>query len=83
MAKDELSPQQTMAGILAMLAAIREDSLPQDKPTERRKTEVILAEAGIPTAQIASILGKRQKTVIQTIYRSRKVTASEGADDNE
>lgn len=71
MAKNDLTLEQTMKGILSLLATMREDALLQNND-EARKTEVILSEAGLPTAEIASLLGKRQKTVTQTIYRESK-----------
>lgn len=79
-----LTSEQTMAGILAMLAAMREDGLAQGKNIEPRKTEVVLSEAGFTAAQIGSMLGKKTDTVHKTIQRSRKGStqvAAKGDDD--
>lgn len=67
-----LTNEQTMAGILAMLAAMREDGLARGKDDEPRKTEVILSDAGITAVQIASLLGKKPATVSKTLERARK-----------
>jgi DNA-binding CsgD family transcriptional regulator len=66
MKADQLTLEQSMAGILALLAAARED----DKNS--RKTEVILADAGLSPGQIAMILGKKSNTVSKTIERYKK-----------
>lgn len=80
---EQLSLEQAMAGVLAMLAAARDDeAAPNRKPEERRKTEVILADAGIAVVQIAQILGKKPNTVSKIIARARKSAGSaEGNED--
>lgn len=76
MAKDTetLPLEQAMSGILALLAAEREERVNPDKDPnkEPRKTEVILADSGMSPAQIAVVLGKKGKLVSQTIIRARK-----------
>lgn len=66
MKTDQLTLEQSMAGILALLAAAREEG------ESSRKTEVILADAGLTVSQIALILGKKSNTVSKTIARSKK-----------
>jgi DNA-directed RNA polymerase specialized sigma24 family protein len=80
---EQLSLEKAMAGALAMLAAARDDeATPNRKPEERRKTEVILADAGIAVVQIAQILGKKPNTVSKIITRARKGAGSaEGNED--
>jgi DNA-directed RNA polymerase specialized sigma24 family protein len=82
-----LSPEQVMAGILAMLVAEREDrlaSLDGKGKFEPKKTELILSEAGLSAQQIAGFLGKKPNTVLKTLSRARARGDSDGtgaADD--
>jgi len=69
MSNTGITSEQTMAGILAMLAVMREDAL--NKGAEPRKTEVVLSEAGIPNPQIATLMGKKLQAVQKTILRAR------------
>lgn len=71
---ETLPLEQAMSGILALLAAEREERVNPDKDPngEPRKTEVILADSGMSPAQIATVLGKKGKLVSQTIIRARK-----------
>ena len=71
---ETLPLEQAMSGILALLAAEREERVNLDKSLakELRKTEVILADSGMSPAQIATVLGKNGKLVSQTIIRARK-----------
>lgn len=79
---ESVSLEQAMTGVLAMLAAERDDQAnPIRKPEERRKTEVILADAGLAPAQIAIILGKKANSVSKTIERARKRVAAVEGDD--
>lgn len=71
MKTDQLTLEQSMAGILALLAAAREDD------ENSRKTEVILADAGLNPGQIALILGKKSNTVSKTIARYKKRSGGE------
>lgn len=72
MANNGLTNDQTMAGVLAVLSAMREDALNRDKNVEARKTEVVLYEAGLTAIQIAGVLGKKTDTVAKTLQRARK-----------
>jgi len=65
-----------LAGILALLAADREEKI-NDLPV--RRTELVLADAGLSTAEIGSVLGKKSGTVAKAISRARsKSKTSEG-----
>jgi DNA-directed RNA polymerase specialized sigma24 family protein len=80
-----LSVEQVMTGILAMLAAEREDRLAvlSKAKVEPRKTELILSNAGMTPHQIGSILGKKPNTVAKTLSRARAkedTTVNETAD---
>jgi hypothetical protein len=60
---------QAMAGILALLVAEREDRLnPPDFP---RKTEVILAAAGLAIGPIALLTGKTYEAVQKGLSRAK------------
>lgn len=74
--------EQAMSGILALLAAEREERINpnKDPAKEPRKTEVILADSGMSPAQIATVLGKKGKLVSQTIIRARKKEQKGNAD---
>jgi DNA-directed RNA polymerase specialized sigma24 family protein len=71
MKTEQLTLEQSMAGILALLAAAR------DEDENSRKTEVILADAGLSAGQIALILGKKSNTVSKTIARYKNGGGSE------
>jgi len=80
MTSSNLTAEQAMASILAMLAATREDALARDKSIEPRKTEIVLADSGLTPFQIGQLLGKKSKSVSQTILRARS-KAGDGAND--
>jgi DNA-directed RNA polymerase specialized sigma24 family protein len=81
---DALTLEQAMVGVLAMLAAERDDqSNPARRPEDRRKTEIILADAGLTPAQIGQILGKKANTVAKTLQRARKRPANEEGENDE
>lgn len=63
-----LDDAMVLAGILALLIAEREDRL-GDEPM--RRTEVVLADAGISMGQIARLTGKKYETVKTTLRRAR------------
>jgi hypothetical protein len=64
---------QTMAGVLAMLVAEREERVNQ--ATVPEKTEVILGRVGLPIGTIAAITGKQYGAVQMTISRSNRTKA--------
>lgn len=70
---EALTLEQAMGGILALLAAEREERINSDKTVTKnlRKTEVVLAESGMTPAQIAGLLGKKSNSVAKTIQRAR------------
>jgi DNA-directed RNA polymerase specialized sigma24 family protein len=65
----ELQVDQSMAGVLALLVAEREERLLEGG--QPRKTEAILASAGLLPTQIASLTGKNPDAVRKAIQRSR------------
>ena len=69
-ANEGMPPEQVMAGVLALLAADREDRLRSDG-AEPRRTEVVLADAGLTAAQIGRVLGKKPNSVTKTITRAK------------
>lgn len=81
---EAINLEQAMVGVLAMLAADRDDRAnPGRRPEERRKTEIILAEAGLTAGQIGQVLGKKANTVSKTIERARKRPAAAEGGNNE
>lgn len=65
-----LDSDKALTGILAVLVADREERL-SDR-SEPRKTEVVLAEAGLNYAEIAALTGKKYEAVKMSIRRSRE-----------
>lgn len=61
--------EASMRGVLALLADERESRVGNDRGA--RKTELVLADAGLSIGEIASLLGKNYDTVKQTIRRGR------------
>jgi DNA-directed RNA polymerase specialized sigma24 family protein len=66
----ELDQSKAITGMLALLVAEREERI--NDRSEPRKTEVILADAGLSIGEIASLTGKNYDTVKTTIRRGRK-----------
>lgn len=65
-----------LSALVALLADAREAD---EERTRRRKTEVLLADAGLKPPQIAGLLGKKTGAVRMSIARARKA-ASPGAE---
>jgi hypothetical protein len=64
-----VTSETAMVGILALLVDEREERI---KETEGvRKTEILLAEAGLPSPVIASLMGKKPDAVRKTLQRGR------------
>lgn len=62
-----------MTGVLALLAAEREDRLNEsDQKYKPAKTEVILSSAGLTAPEIAVIMGKTAGAAQKAIERGRK-----------
>jgi hypothetical protein len=66
----QLDQSKALAGVLAMLVADREERIDGDKDV--KKTEVILAGAGLGTGEIAALTGKKTNAVSMTISRAAK-----------
>lgn len=58
--------------LLALIALLADQREADPNRTGRRKTEVVLADAGLTPAQIGPILGKRPDTVRVSITRARQ-----------
>lgn len=65
----ELDAGKALAGVLALLVAEREER--NNGRAEPRKTELILADAGLGIAEIARVTGKKYDAVKQTLRRNR------------
>lgn len=74
--RSRISPENVMAGILALLIDEREDRTRDDK--DAAKTEVLLARAGVSIEEIATVTGKRYDAVRMTITRDKKAAATRG-----
>ena len=62
-----------MAGVLAILVAEREERLNgTDEKNKPAKTEVLLANAGLTSGEIAQIMGKNVAAIQKAIQRGRK-----------
>ena len=66
-----LDQSKALAGMLALLVAQREEQLGTEG-AESRKTEVILASAGLQANEIAPLVGKNYDAVKKTIQRGRQ-----------
>jgi DNA-directed RNA polymerase specialized sigma24 family protein len=72
-AKQPLDNAKVMAGVLALLVAEREDRLyASDEKYKPPKTEVVLAGAGLNSAEVAVLVGKNPGAVQKAIQRGRK-----------
>lgn len=65
---DAIDLETALVGVLALLIAQREDV----EAADRRKTEVVLSDAGMSPTQIGRLLGKRPDAVRMAISRARK-----------
>jgi DNA-directed RNA polymerase specialized sigma24 family protein len=71
--KDEalaLDQNKALAGVLGLLIAEREERLNEQK--DPRKTEIVLADAGLGIGEIAKLMGKKYDAVKQAVRRGRK-----------
>lgn len=63
---------KTMAGVLAILVAEREERLNgTDEKNKPAKTEVLLSNAGLSANEIAQVMGKTLAAVQKAIQRGR------------
>jgi hypothetical protein len=67
--QDAISLEAAMAGILALLVDERESRTKDDKSAV--KTEVLLANAGMPIDGIATATGKKRDAVRMAIKRAK------------
>jgi DNA-directed RNA polymerase specialized sigma24 family protein len=82
-----LAQDQVMVGILAMLIADREDRLAaiaaKGSNIVPKRTELVLADAGLSAQQIAGLLGKKPNSVAKAISRAKnRVDSDNGATDD-
>jgi DNA-directed RNA polymerase specialized sigma24 family protein len=63
-----IAGEKALTAMLALMVAEREERLSGD--STGRKTEVILASAGLAPAEIAALVGKKYDTVQKTILRA-------------
>jgi hypothetical protein len=68
-----LVTDQILLGILALLAADRDERVEGSKP---RRTELILADAGFGPREIAQLLSKEHEAVRSTVRRASKKKAA-------
>lgn len=68
--------QLSLRGILALMVVEREERAGR---TDARKTEVLLADAGLPPAEIARLTGKTYGAVVKSLQRARRRATSAGA----
>ena len=69
--------EKTMVAVLAVLIAERDERLVP--PATPRKTEVILADAGMAIGEIALVTGKKYDAVKMAIARARRPKGSSRA----
>jgi hypothetical protein len=62
------SPERILLGILALLAADRDDRVEGSTP---RRTEMILDDAGFSPREISRLLGKEHEAVRSTVRRAK------------
>ena len=65
-----LDSEKAMGGVLALLAAEREERI--NGKQEPRKTEVVLAGAGLANSEIAALVGKKPAAVGMTVSRAAR-----------
>jgi hypothetical protein len=69
--------ERSMAGILAVLATERDDRL--NSPSAPRKTEMVLAGAGLAIGEIAMVTGKSYDAVKKSLLRAKRPPNSKAA----
>jgi DNA-directed RNA polymerase specialized sigma24 family protein len=60
-----------LRGVLALLAADRDDRVAGEKARPRR-SELVLAEAGLSVGEVAALLGRNRETVKSAVRRARR-----------
>lgn len=69
--KVQVSVERALTGILALMAASRDDAN-EGASTDRRPTEVILDDIGFTLSEISLVTGRKYETVRTTIRRQRE-----------
>lgn len=72
-----ISSEAALAGILALLATERDDRLGETPTDKQRRTELVLADAGLTATEIGIVLNKKPGTVAKAVSRAR-AKGSEG-----
>lgn len=70
----KLDTATALTGLLALAAAARDD--PATAPEDRRRTEVVLADAGLTLVQISAVTGRKYEAVKTTVRRARAAQAT-------
>jgi hypothetical protein len=70
----QLPIDKTMAAVLAVLVAERDERI--SPPVSPRKTELILADAGLAIGDIALLTGKKYNAVQMAISRAKRSSSS-------
>lgn len=68
----ESEDTELLRAIVALMIDAREARLGQDQET---RTEVLLANAGLPVSEIASLMGKQSGAVRMAISRAKRAKA--------
>jgi DNA-directed RNA polymerase specialized sigma24 family protein len=66
--------ERLLAGLVALLAAERDERL--DHRIDERRSEVLLADAGLSISEIADVLGRSPEAVKSTVRRHRARTST-------
>lgn len=69
-----LDTATALTGLLALAAAARDDAV--TAPEDRRRTEVVLSDAGLTLGQIAVVTGRKYETVKTTLRRAKAAQAA-------
>jgi DNA-directed RNA polymerase specialized sigma24 family protein len=67
----EIEDSKALAGVLALLAADREERIESETEKSMTRTEIVLAQAGLAPAEIAHLLSKPEPGVRKAIQRGR------------
>lgn len=71
---DDLTTEALLRALVALAVDQREADLQKD--SGRRKTEILLSDAGLGPSQIATLVGKKDGAVAKAIPRARKSGAA-------
>jgi DNA-directed RNA polymerase specialized sigma24 family protein len=78
---DDLTTETLLRALVALAVDQREADFQKD--SGRRKTEILLSDAGLGPRQIATLVGKKEGAVAKAILRARKSGAAKpGAEGN-